>query len=160
MKKSIIITIILALSLSSCSKNKEDPIDLAGELNSQPEVTLLWDNSETLKGSNGGFCSAILCFDQGTPSPESFSYTDYQNGIPLTIQIAQKNTPIPIKDIFITLKDKNWKTIQNNIPYDMEESGGYTIPNNFKKTGNVILNVKITWEEGGYSNAYFPLNIK
>lgn len=160
MKKLFIITIILASLLTSCSKNKEDPIDLAGELNGQPEVMLSWDDSQTLKGSNGSFCSATLCFDQGTPNPATFSYTDYENGTLLTLTINQKGTAITIKDVFLTLKDENWKTIQNNIPYNSEKSGEYIIMQPFKKTGAVILNIKITWEEGGYSNAYFPLNIK
>ncbi|MFA5792681.1 MAG: hypothetical protein WC897_02300 [Candidatus Gracilibacteria bacterium] len=158
MKKLITLLIACSLVLISCGEPKEDPVDIAGEMQNQAKLTLSLGNT-ILNGSNGSFCSAVLCFDQGIPNPATLKYTTYTNGTPLTVNLsATDNTKV--ESIFLTLKDEEWKTIQNNITYNADGAGAYTTTDAFHQTGNVILNVKVKWIAGGYSNAYFPLAIQ
>lgn len=158
MKKLIILLALSLYFLQACGGEDQEPIDIAGEMQSQPVFTMSF-NDQIVAGTNGSFCSNVLCFDQGKPNPQTFSYVSIQNGTELSLKTEESQTK-NIESIYITLKDQEWKTVQNNIDFTTNKDGSYTIKEAFNKTGQLILHAKITFINGGYSESYFPIEIK
>jgi len=172
MNKILFIFCILILS-SACTNEQTKPlIDVEQEFSSQPEIKISWagedGTNKEMMGSSGSFCSNVMCFDQGIPSPASFSYSEYENGAPITVAMKTANG-ISVNSIFITLKDTDFKTIQtlagegseSDMQSGVDPANGsntytYKTEKTFKETGNLILHVKIKWD-GGYATSYFPL---
>ncbi len=155
MKRTLSLITLLSL-LTAC--NTAPKVDMQAELAKQPDIQVSWEGQEEAPGVSGGFCSDVLCLDNGDPDWSAMTFTPFTNGTPITVHIA---TTLSIRELTLTLKDSTTgNTIQNNLPKTDEGNNTYLVSDAFKHTGNLIFSVKVNFEEGGYGQTYFPLAVE
>lgn len=153
MKKALILITVLSL-FTACGTPK---VDLQEEMGKQPEITASWEGVEKATAVLGDFCEGDFCMDNAEPDWENLTYAPYSNGTPITVHVDTTKT---IKELTVSLKNETGHTVQNNVPKTVEGENTFTITESFIHTGELSLSVKVTFEEGGYGQTFFPMDIQ
>jgi hypothetical protein len=148
-------SLLLAFSLlTACGTPK---VDLKEEMGNQPEINVSWEGEEKAASVLGDFCNGAFCMDNAEPDWATLTYTPFINGTPYEISVNSTKT---IKELSVSLKNETGHTVQNNIPKTDNGDHTFTVTESFLHTGKLSLSVKVTFEEGGYGQTFFPLDIK
>lgn len=155
MKK--LFTICALLLLSSCTDDTLH-VDLQGELNTRPIVSLTLEDGTEIAGFPWSYCTDVVCFDKEPIDFAALNYAPFNNGSKLTFTVTFSDA---VNMLGVRTYDKTGEVTHRELPYTVIDDHTFLFEEPFPEDeSEVALNIKVDFVNEGLAHYYFPLKLE